>query len=88
MHIIFGQFLTELWPLIDVRILFMLNILWINLWNSIKFCLCIDIDKVKILIIEQYFLFISNRVMALDGHWNFVYAQYLVNQLMDFDKIL
>ena len=31
MHIIFGQFLTELWPLIDVRILFMLSILWINL---------------------------------------------------------
>ena len=45
MHIIFGQFLTELWPLIDVRILFMLNILWINLWISIKFCICIDIDK-------------------------------------------
>ena len=27
MHNIFGQFLTELWPLIDVRNLFMLNIL-------------------------------------------------------------
>ena len=26
MHIVFGQFLTELWPLIDVRNLFMLNI--------------------------------------------------------------
>ena len=26
MHVVFGQFLTELWPLIDVRILFMLNI--------------------------------------------------------------
>ena len=45
MHIIFGQFLTELWPLIDVRILFMLNILWINLWISIKYCVSIDIDK-------------------------------------------
>ena len=45
MHIIFGQFLTELWPLIDVRILFMLDILWINLWISIKFCICIDIVK-------------------------------------------
>ena len=44
-HVIFGQFLTEFWPLIDVRILFMLNILWINLWISIKFCICIDIDK-------------------------------------------
>ena len=40
----FWSILTELWPLIDVRILFMLNILWINLWISIKFCICIDID--------------------------------------------
>ena len=38
LHIIFGQFLTVLWPLIDVRILFMLSILWINLWISIKLC--------------------------------------------------
>ena len=45
MHISFGQFLTELWPFLEVRILFMLSILWINLWISIKFCVCIDIDK-------------------------------------------
>ena len=41
----FWSILAELWPLIDVSILFMLNILWINLWISIKFCICIDIDK-------------------------------------------
>ena len=34
------------------------------------------------------FLFIFNRVMALDWCCNFVYALYLVDQLMDFDKIL
>ena len=45
MQFIFGQFLTELWPLIDVRIPLILNILWINLWISIKFCICINIDK-------------------------------------------
>ena len=44
-HIIFGRFLIDLWPLIDVRILFMLNILGINLWILIKFCIRIDIDK-------------------------------------------
>ena len=38
--------------------------------------------------IEQYFLFIFNRIMALDWCWNFVYAQYLVHQLMEFNKIL
>ena len=26
-HVIFGQFLTELWPLIDARIMYMFNIL-------------------------------------------------------------
>ena len=88
MHIIFDQFLTGLWPLIDVRILFMFNILWINLWISIKFCICIDIYKTQIWMIEQYFSFIFNRVMALDWCWNFVYAQYLEDQLMDSDKIL
>ena len=87
-HIIFGQFLTELWPLINVRILLMLNILWFNVWILIKFCICIDIDKMLIWMIEQYFSFIFNRVMALDWCRNIVYAQYLVAQLMDFDKIL
>ena len=86
MHVIFSQFLTELCRLIDVRILFMLNILWINLWISIK--LCIDIDKMWIWMIEQFFSFIFNRVMALDWCRNFVYAQYLVDQLMDSDTIL
>ena len=82
----FRQFLTELWPLIDVRILFMLIILWINLWISIKFCICIDIDMMQIWMIEQCFSFIFNRVMAHDRCWNLVYAQYLVDKLMDFDN--
>ena len=38
--------------------------------------------------IEQYVLFIFNSIMALDWYQYFVYAQYLVDQLMDFDKIL
>ena len=42
----FCSFLTTLWPLIDFNILFMLNILWTNWWILIKFCKCIDIDKV------------------------------------------
>ena len=31
-HIIFLNFSIELWPLIDFRIMFMLNILWNNWW--------------------------------------------------------
>ena len=42
---IFRSFSTELWPLIDVEMSFMLNILWTNRWILIKFCRCIDIDK-------------------------------------------
>ena len=63
MHFIFGQFLTELWPLIDIRILFMLNILRINLWISIKFFICIDIDKIWM--IEQYFSSFSTELWPL-----------------------
>ena len=33
-------------PLIDSSILFLFNILWINLWISIKFCVCIDTYKI------------------------------------------
>ena len=36
----------------------------------------------------MFFSIIFNRVMALAWCWNLVYAQYLVDQLMDFDKIL
>ena len=32
-HIIFPNISTELWPLIDLRIMFMLNILWNNWWT-------------------------------------------------------
>ena len=35
----------------------------------------------------HYFWSIFNRVMVLDWHHNFVYAQYLVNQFVDFDQI-
>ena len=44
--LIFAIFLTELWPLIDVRILFPLSILRTNWWNLAKFCICIDIDNI------------------------------------------
>ena len=43
---IFRSFLTELWSLIDVVISFILNILWTNWWILIKFCKCIDINKI------------------------------------------
>ena len=40
--------------------------------------------------LDDYNIFhsFSTRVMTLDRCWNIVYAQYIVDQLMDFDKIL
>ena len=58
---------------------FFLNIFRTNGWILIKFCMCIDIYKIHIVSNAHYFWSIFNRVMALDQHQNFVYAQYLVN---------
>ena len=52
--------------LIDVRILFMLNILITNGQNLTIFCVYIDIDKLKIGIGMHDFSQIYSRVMALD----------------------
>ena len=83
MHIIFGQFLIELWPLIDIRILFMLNIVdFDQILYMLWYWQDVDFEDWTI------FMFIFNRVTALDWCRNFVNAQYLVDQLMDFDKIL
>ena len=60
MHFIFGQFLTELWPLIDVRILFPFNILRTNWWILMKFCECSIVTN------TWNFPKLFNRVMALD----------------------
>ena len=45
LHIIFLTFAAELWPLIDIRIWFPLNILIRNGRNLTSFCVYIDIDK-------------------------------------------
>ena len=62
----FGKFLTELQPLIDVRIEFLLNILNTNRPTKTKFCIHIIIDKINIGIVNHCFSQICNRVTALD----------------------
>ena len=56
-------FVTELWPLIDVRISFSFIIFRKNGWNLTNFCVCIDIDKIMIRIGLSDFLQIKSRVM-------------------------
>ena len=62
----FGKFATELRPLIDVRIKFLLNILKTNRPIKTKFCIHIIIDKIYVVICKSLFLQICNRVTALD----------------------
>ena len=51
----FGKFAIELWPLIDVRIKFLLSILKTNILIKTKFCIHIIIDKVYIGIVNHLF---------------------------------
>ena len=60
----FCKFATELRPLIDVRIWFLLNFLRPNRQIETKFC--IDIDKIYVSIVNLCFSQIYNRVTALD----------------------
>ena len=53
--VIFRKFVTELRPLIDVRILFLLNILRTNGQNLTKFCIHIKIDKIYVGIVNRHF---------------------------------
>ena len=62
----FGKFATELRPLINVKIEFLLNILKTNRPIKTKFCIHIPIDKIYIGNVKHYISKISNRVTALD----------------------
>ena len=62
----FGKFATELRPLIDVRIKFLLNILKTNRPIKTKFCIHIIIDKIYVVICKSlFFSQICNRVTPL-----------------------
>ena len=58
--------ICELWPLIDVRIEFLLNILETNRPMETKFCIPIIIDKIYVRIVNHCCSQICNRFTALD----------------------
>ena len=66
MSLNFGKFATELQPLIDVTIKFLLHILKTNRPIKTKFCIHIIIDKILVGNVNHCFLQICNRVTALD----------------------
>ena len=62
----FGKFATELRPLIDVRIEFLLNILKTSRLIKTKFCIHIIIDNIYFGIVNHcFFSQICNRVTTL-----------------------
>ena len=63
---IFGKFATELWPLIDVKIKFLLNILKTTRPIKTNFCIYIIINKIYVVICKSVFFANYNRVTALD----------------------
>ena len=77
----FGKFTTELLPLIDVRIEFLLNILKTNRPIKTKFYKHIIIDKIYFGIVNRCVSQIGKRVTALDSRQNLVFAQYLEDEL-------
>ena len=62
----FGKFETELLPLINIRIEFLLNILKTNRPIKTLFCIHIIIDKIYFGIVNCCFSQIGKRVTALD----------------------
>ena len=67
---------------------FPLNILRTKWHILTKFYIWIYINKIRLGIVTFHILHICTRVMALDLCQNFVSAQYLENQLIEFHQIL
>ena len=65
MSLNFGKFATELGPLIDVRIKFLLNILKTNRQIKTKFCIHIIIDKIYVVIF--FFFFFCSFLFSSDN---------------------
>ena len=62
----FSKFATALRPLIDVRILFLLNTLKTYRQIKTKICIHIIIDKIDVGVVNHCFSQICNRFTALD----------------------
>ena len=76
-----GKFATELLPLIDVRIEFLLNMLKTNRPIKTKFCMHIIIDKIYFGNINRFFRKVETELRPLiDIRIYLVFAQYLENE--------
>ena len=76
----FGKFATELRPLIDVRIAFLLNILKTNRTIKTKFCIHIIIDKTYVGNVNHFFRKFATELRPLIDVRIWYFAQYLENK--------
>ena len=90
---IFCSFSTELWPLIDAEILFMLNILWTNWWILIKFCKSID-TECRLGQLQIIFRYVSTELWPLIDvrilfpfNW-WILLKFCVTNTWNFSKLL
>ena len=79
---------AELQPLMNIRNLFLLNILRMDGQNLTNFCILIIIDQIYVATVRRLFSQICNRVTALDEYQKLVFAQYLENGWTEFNQIL
>ena len=56
------------------------NFIRLNEGNSIKFCICIDIDKLWVGIVMHQLVQIYNRVMVFKSCYNVVTALFYKNE--------
>ena len=85
----YGKFATELRPLIDVRIGFLINILKTNRPIKTKFCIHIIIDKIYVVICKSLiFCKFATELRPLIDVRILVFAQYLENELTKSDQTL
>ena len=81
-----GKFATELRPLIDVRIWFLLNILKTNRPIKTKFCIHIIIDKIYVGIVNHCFLQICKELRPLIDVRNWFLLNILRTNLQNVTK--
>ena len=79
---------TQLWPLVIVKILFSLNILWTNWWNLIEFSYALILTRSKFGLLRVNFATELLPLITVRISFPLVSAQYLGNKLMEFVQVL
>ena len=78
------KFIILLWPIVIVKISLPRSSLWANWWNLIKVCIWLTLTTSGLGLLRVNLL----KFMSLGYCHNFVFAKYLLNELMEFVQIV